>query len=365
MTSNKRWQTLVSVVIVCCAPKLCYGTSGLTQNGSQAGADHSEFAEAAKTDFKPDAAVSPSQGPLNAIERIISWELPIELHAKESSIGGINASYAAEELARWNIGGNGDANYVSNRLGYHPATRVIVDVEASDTRRNRVSETPLSRHYLAEFRNLGYWSYRICFESSELETHSKGGGVWMQVRINKRGHVAAQLLKSNFDRSQTAVCILNATRSIALSRTTGAILDLRIRVFPGDAPLSVNRKLSEDKIVVEPRLLREALRTVESAIVQCVRDGLGRDPRLWGRLAMVLQFNKQGQLVRSDEYDSHFPDASVVKCMNFVYRDLHLAPLAESTKVVVALRVGSLPKLTGESNVEPRQPARSPSPSNQ
>ncbi len=358
MTSSNCWQSLLCGILLFNAStsKVCQGAPGLPQDAGPMALDHSEFASSA-SNISWDAGA-----PLTRVETIV-WELPNGLPVRESSVGGINASLAAEELARWNIGGNGDPTYVSNRIGYHPATRVIVDAEAGRTHRTRIEKNPLFRRYLAEIRNRGYWPYRICFESSAREGHSKGGDVWIQVRINKQGRVAAaKLLRASIDHKQIAQCILNETRSIRIVRTqpTGAILNLRIRVFPGDAPLPAPRKLPENNGVIEQGRLREALCSVETAIELCVRDGHTRDPRLWGRLATLLQFSKQGQVIRSEEYDSHFPDASVVKCADLAYRELRLAPLAEQTSVVVSLRIGALPTLLGESSTEPLAPKNAP-----
>jgi hypothetical protein len=358
LTSSKYRQTLIGALLLCISSpsEVCFGAAG-PQIAIPQRTAYAEVGGAATSDVKSDAGAPASRTPDNRAEAKIVWELPAELHVREPSIGGINASLVAEELARWNIGGNGSATYVSNRAGFHPGTRVIVDVAARGTVRTQSGKSGAIRHYLAEFRNLGYWPYRLCFESFASEVHSKGGDAWIQVQVNKHGRVVtSRLLKSSYDHPPIAQCISSATRSIRLSRnqTTGATLNLRVRVFPGDAPLAANRKLSEGKAAIEPSLLRAALSTVENAVGQCIQDGLGRDPKLWGRLAMLVQFNKQGRVVQSEEYDSHFPDVSVVKCINLAYRDLRLAPLTEQANVVVALRVGTLPTLIGETNIEPR-----------
>ncbi len=41
--------------------------------------------------------------------------------------GRIQAAGEDEVLAQWNVGGTGDPAFVSNRSGYHPGARVIVD----------------------------------------------------------------------------------------------------------------------------------------------------------------------------------------------------------------------------------------------
>ena len=356
MSFGKYWQTLVCALPLCSVvqTRICEGASGAPRS-----IDYPKLGAVLPSEFISDAGATSIRETASVLEPKIVWEIPIGPHAQEPKVGSINASLAAEELARWNIGGNGSATYVSNRIGYHPGTRVVVDVEASETSRTQASKTRLIRHYLAEFRNLGYWPYRLCFESAAREIHSKGGDTWMQVRINSQGRVmVAKLRRMNVDPPQIATCILNATRSIKLIRTASiaVAIMMRVRVFPGDAPLSITGKSQAGKATVERNHIRSALESVKDTIEQCIRDGIAQDPRLWGRLAMLLQFNELGQMVRSDEYDSHFPDSSVVKCANLALSEMHLARAPEPTAIIVALRVGTLPTSIGEPNAEQRPP---------
>ena len=356
MTFGRYWQTLVWAFLLCSVvqSRICEGASVGPRT-----VDHPKLGAASPREVTSDAGVTSIGETASVLEPKIMWETPVRPHVQEPSVGGINASLAAEELARWNMGGNGNAAYVSNRIGYHPGTRVIVDVEASGTSRTHASKTRVIRNYLAEFRNLGYWPYRLCFESAAHENHSKGGDTWMQVLINKQGRVVvAKLRRTNVALPQIAACILNATRSIKLFRTpsTAAAITMRVRVYPGDAPLSVTEKSQAGKATVEGDHIRSALESVKNAVEQCVRDGIAQDPRLWGRLAMLLQFNELGQMVRSDEHDSHFPDSSVVKCVSLAFREMHLAGPNEPTAMIVALRVGTLPTSIGEPNAEQRPP---------
>src|SRR5690606_34298486 len=56
-------------------------------------------------------------------------EAPYDPQSPPRHKGRIAAAGQDEELARWNVGGNSDPDYVSSRSGYHPGARVVVDVD--------------------------------------------------------------------------------------------------------------------------------------------------------------------------------------------------------------------------------------------
>src|SRR5689334_18085703 len=67
-----------------------------------------------------------------------------------------------EELFQWALGGSSDPEHPANRPGYHPATRVVVDVQLL-SRAPKGSTKRLER--IA--RSNGYWPLRACFESAQ------------------------------------------------------------------------------------------------------------------------------------------------------------------------------------------------------
>lgn len=279
-------------------------------------------------------------------EMSFAWEPLTRIQPREHSKGTINESLADEAMARWNTGGNGNPRYVSNRIGYHPGTRVIVDGQVSGAARNSGGTLSTTRQLLAELRSLGYWPYRICFEVSARDIPVKAGDTWMHVKANMRGRVTAKLLKSNLEKAQVAECILHATRSITLPHPLpiAASLSLRVRVFPGDAPLAASID-EESYHAVDPDVAREAFGPVQHAIEHCVRDGIKHDPRLWGRLALLLQFDRHGRVMKATERGSHFPDVAVVSCSTSAARELRLPEMAEPRSIVVAVKVGTLAPL--------------------
>ena len=74
-----------------------------------------------------------------------------------------------EELFQWALGGTSDPKHPSNRPGYHPATRVVVDVQLL-SRAPKGTTNRLQR--IA--RSTGYWPLRACFETAQrLATKSE------------------------------------------------------------------------------------------------------------------------------------------------------------------------------------------------
>ena len=250
-------------------------------------------------------------------------------------------------------------NYVSNRIGYHPGTRVIVEAEASRGTPIRSDKSSVIRQYLAEFRSLGYCPYRICFESTARDPPAKGSDTWMRVRANPRSRfVTAKLIKSDFDRAQINECILHATRSIRLRHPLlfGAFFTLRVRVIPGDAPLAPAVSMTERPSTVDPVVFREAFGPIQESIEHCIREGFRHDPKLWGRMALLLQFDRAGRVVSATEHNSHFPDPSVVRCSTLAAHELRLPELVEPGSILIALKVGALPPSSDDSTGQQQEP---------
>jgi hypothetical protein len=101
---------------------------------------------------------------------------------------------------------------------------------------------------------------------------------------------------------------------------------------------------------IDPDSHRQAIVPVQQSIENCVRDGVRRDSKLWGRLALQLQIDGHGRVVAAAEYNSHFPDLAVVECSTLVARDLRLPDPTEPGSIVLALKVGTLPPLVAESS---------------
>ena len=311
----------------------------------------------ANTEPSPPAADSATS--TDASEPEISWESAPELRTQPDE--SVSGSLATESLARWNIGGNSDASYVSNRTGFHPGTRVIVEIVPSRQSRATQALPTTTRRYLAAFRNFGYWPYRICFESSARANGSSGGDTWLRVKTNGLGRVvSAKLVKSNIDLPPISDCICRATRSLDLHRPNlpGAAFMLRVRVFPGDAPLPSHVR-PDDSDTGNWTLRRGAFELVRGSVEPCIRQAFTRDAKLWGRLALRLRVDKEGRVLDAAEAGTHFPDRQAVSCSTSAALQLRLPDVNRAGWLNVALRAGMLPPLVGEKVGDSREPTSS------
>jgi hypothetical protein len=285
----------------------------------------------------------------------ISWEPLSKPEATSRNKTTIATSLAAEEAARWNIGGNGDPSYLSSRSGYHPGTRVVVEIQPLGHSRTSRESTTL-RRYQVVFRNLGYWPYRICFESFAEITPNRGGETWIQVRTSGQGRViGTRLLGSNLAQAEMAACLFKATRSITFDRQNlpRAAFALRVRVFPGDAQLPP--VVRDDRLhTIDFSANPVAFGLIREPVELCIREGRKHDARLWGRLALSLRVDEQGRVVSASQYGSHFPDSTTVTCSTSAMLRLQLPGIAGPGALRVAARVGKLPQSMSEKpqNVE-------------
>ena len=283
----------------------------------------------------------------------IRWEVREQGRSRSAKSGTISSSVADEELARWNVGGNGTADYVSSRPGYHPGTRVIVDV--TDTRAHGKKENSTERHYLAEFRNHGYWPYRLCFETALNETQSVGVDSILKVSVGRSGRVTyARMLKTTAKQPKLALCLVQATRSISvrLAKASVPSLTLRVRVHPGDAPLMPFGDGANSIAALTLSMASNQLE-VQSGVETCIREGVTKDSRLWGRLLVRLQLDAHGNVLRAVESYSHFPDRAVVECTLNAAKELMFPNVRHPSSMTFALRVGHMPEApsTSQSNL--------------
>ena len=259
--------------------------------------------------------------------------------------GSIQASLAGELLARWNLGGCGNESCKSNRPGFHPGTRVIVEMPALSGPFTSKSNKSTLERYLAEFRNRGYWAFRGCYETTARETRSRGGDTLVRVQVDARGFIVrTHVLAANVDQRSIADCVANATRSMRLSRVIRGRMTfvLRIRMFPGDAPLALSTSRLVERDVIDPKYFGTEVTTLRKAIEDCVTLGVRRDAKLWGRISMVMKVAQDGRIIDFKEADSHFPDRMVIECSRMAARNTVLPRPQTAGVLQMALRVGEL-----------------------
>ncbi|HEY4104622.1 MAG TPA: hypothetical protein VGM44_12060, partial [Polyangiaceae bacterium] len=94
----------------------------------------------------------------------LAFEVPYPLDLRPRASNALRAAADDEDLARWNVGGTADPNYVSSQASFHPGTRVVVDAHFANQRK----PTSTRAHGLdaervqAEVRSKGYWPFRLC-----------------------------------------------------------------------------------------------------------------------------------------------------------------------------------------------------------
>lgn len=287
--------------------------------------------------------------------------------------GSIAAAISDEELARWNLGGGSAPDLPSNRPGYHPGTRVIVDTSVttkgvpltppggrkSGARARTLSQSAL----LAQARRLGYWPFRLCFEEERGADALPPARTRFVVDVGSSGRVAAvRLLGSEFEDRRVTRCLEKATRAFVFEPPPPRRLQFRleIRLAPGDAPLP-KRGPPTPPLTAAPDCLAgidEQLQRARGSLVDCYAEALVRDHRLWGRIETRIETDETGRFTELMEHESRFPDREMTACVLARLRSLSW-PLPENGRACVGLglRFGEPPARS--------ETAGSPRPANQ
>lgn len=276
--------------------------------------------------------------------------------------GRIQAAGNDEKLAVWNLGGSADPTHISNKSGFHPGVRVVVDTKLlSGSLPKRAPRgqrrSVFSQHaLLAHARKWGYWNFRICLEEALRRQGSRKqqtdhGQTIIRVAINSSGKVrAARLVKSELDDKQAQQCLVDRTldyKPFSPMPRKRLQVELSIKLWPGDAPVPLleadddergpgDVDLDQVHAAVEKRLDR---------LKRCYFFGLERDEKLWGRLQVQLTLReKGGSPTRIRETESQFPDRRVTRCVRRELRKLDLPPTQKGAVVVVqGIRFGAPP----------------------
>jgi hypothetical protein len=291
----------------------------------------------------------------------IAAEQPFKLYQRPRPTGAVHAAVSDENLARWNVGGTGDPEFISNRPGYHPGARVVVD--ASVLRGNLPARAPrdrrtgrpkkvLSEHtVLARSRKYGYWPFRLCFEAGLRRKQTLSGQTVVRLTTNAAGKVTAtRLVGTKLEDEAVAECLAERTRELTYEPAPGRRIDveLSIKLWPGHAPVPLAGPPMEDPPENPGRLDRKAmalaLEPLHGTLRDCYRQGLERDPGLWGRVQLLIEQNAKGEVTRVTEDESRFPDRQVSRCLARVVKEARLPPPAGGELVFCyALRLGQMP----------------------
>lgn len=243
--------------------------------------------------------------------------------------GPVVASVEAEDLARWNVGGSSDPTVPSNRPGFHPAARVHVSLdedglrlpEHASGRRGVLSRTAV----LSQARNHGYWPFRLCYEDGLRRGGQLSGTTVLRLTVGRSGRVTkGAIVETDLHQSDVSQCLVGGASRLRFSPGPAHAFAVRlvVELRPGDASLP-------DVAVGEPggnephappipslgaaRVLT-ALSGAREAVMRCFASAAATDPRLWGRLALLLDVDQHGRPVRVTQHESRFPSPEVVTC---------------------------------------------------
>jgi hypothetical protein len=215
-----------------------------------------------------------------------------------------------EELFQWALGGTADPEHASNRPGYHPATRVVVDVEL-------LSRAPqgTTRRLLATARKNGYWPLRGCFEVAQRLAPKTERSARVRLTLGAGGKVLGARSIGPVAERDYARCVLERLRALDFTPGFTRKLDVEISLkqWPGHAPVPPRApdgappvRLSSDA--------QAALEGLSPALGACYEKALGADPKLWGRIALRLKLGEGGSVQEASQVETRFPSATVVDC---------------------------------------------------
>jgi hypothetical protein len=285
--------------------------------------------------------------------------------------GAVQASTADEALARWNVGGNSDPGYVSNRPGFHVAPRVMVDTTVLGGRlpaRSTVKGALSRLAVLAQTRNHGYWPFRVCFESGLRDDASLRGVVALRFTIARSGHVSASRLTGPpFKDREVARCVATRVRALVYTPAPSRAVDvdLTVELNPGDAPLPLLARPaplpSPPVALARPGSTKASLKNAQAALsaraaelTSCFAAALGRDPGLWGRIGFRIGVARDGNVSHVEQNESRFPDRDLVACAVSVIKTTPLCG-AETASIELegGVRFGEPPEAVAPVSMPP------------
>ncbi len=243
-----------------------------------------------------------------------------------------------EELFQWALGGSSDPSHPGSRPGYHPATRVVVDVAL-------LSRAPkgTTNKLLRVARSKGYWGFRACFEAAQRITPKSERVTKVRLTLSAAGRVLGSRIVGPAPERDFARCVLDKARKLDFSPGPSRKLDVEISVkqWPGHAP--VPPRAPEGTVLpVLTRTAQDTLQGLRGALQSCYQAGLAADPKLWGRLAFKLTLSSDGSCQDAVEVETLFPDRQVAECAR---RALLSARFGEgsTTELSLAMRFGQPP----------------------
>jgi hypothetical protein len=303
----------------------------------------------------PPAASEPVLVETPKVPARVLWERPYSAlgHARLGS--EMMTLGRDEELFQWALGGSSAPEHPSNRPGYHPATRVVVDVRLL----SRAPQGSTAR-LLRLTRSRGYWPLRSCFESAQRLAPKSERSARVRLTLSATGKVLGVRSMGATPERDYARCVLERVRSLDFTPGFTRKLDIEVSVteWPGHAPVPPRAPESSPM----PRVSSEDLAALEGlapAVTACYEKGLAVDPKLWGRLAFKLELTSDGAVKQATPVETRFPSADVSECARQTVLGARFTSpgLAELT---VAVRLGQPPAPPAGTPPEPSPPLGAP-----
>jgi hypothetical protein len=242
---------------------------------------------------------------------------------RDRPAGSVAAAAADEQLQTWNTGGSSDPSHISNRSGYHPGTRVLVDVTASGTSRKGHSRV---LRIQADLRKRGYWRFRNCYEDLARDKKEPGGKTWLRATIGAKGSVlSVKLVRTDLLLPAIAQCHSRALRGLHVEPTGAkSLVEVQVSVWPGDVALLPLPNCAAKTSSVETTRFTAIVESIQPKVAECMQSARMRDPDLWGRLALSFVVGEDGRASALQESYSQFGDAVAIGCVREQLRSVEL-----------------------------------------
>lgn len=240
-----------------------------------------------------------------------------------------------EELFQWALGGCSDPAHPSNRAGYHPATRVVVEVQLL----SRAPQGSLKRLQRIA-RSTGYWPLRACFETAQRAAAKSERTARVRLTLSASGKVLGSRSLGSTPERDYARCALERLRGLDFTPGFTRKLDVEISVkqWPGDAPVPPRAPDAAPAVHLSPEA-SAALEAVTPSLLACYERGLRADAKLWGRIALRLHLTRDGAVEKAEPIETRFPDADVTECTRQAVLDAHISSPGLS-ELTFAVRLG-------------------------
>jgi len=312
-------------------------------DGGTAGRRESSLSDAGAPSSQPSAAQLVIERPY------LPW-------ARPRTKGEVAAAGQDEAIGRWNLGGTQDPSFRSNRPGFHPGTRVIVNTRVISGKLPKTA--PLNRRtgkrvvvlsvtsLLARSRKHGYWPFRLCFERAALAGATpKGGKTMLRIAVSASGKIhGARLVGTKLEDSTIAECVRDRAKEIELLPPPKRIaVQLEVELWPGDVQLPLLPPTPPDAPELDAKALQAALQQHEQQLRGCYAEGLARDASLWGRIQLHTLLEPSGSVRSVRESESRFPDSQVTRCIVGVVEKVKFPRRnSHSSHFEIGLRFGTM-----------------------